>query len=60
MRESGWDASRVVREALLALEVAYPRPNRRNIIGLGKFRSDVPDLATNKKHLRGLGREQPK
>jgi len=30
------------------------RPGR--IVGVGRFRSGIPDLATNKKHLDGFGR----
>jgi len=28
----------------------------RNIIGTGQFRSGIPDLATNKKHMEGFGK----
>lgn len=57
VRELGWTPSRVVREGLRVLEASYLRRKRRGVIGMGKFRSGVPDLGTNKKHLRGLGRE---
>lgn len=29
---------------------------KRRIVGLGKFRSGIPDLASNKKYLRNFGR----
>ncbi len=56
VRELGWTPSRVVREGLRVLEASYLR-KRRGVIGLGKFCSGVRDLGSNKKHLRGFGRE---
>ena len=56
MRELGWSPSRVVREGLRILEASYLRRKRRGVIGLGRFRSGVPDLGSNKKHLKGFGR----
>lgn len=57
VRELGWTPSRVVREGLRVLEASYMRRKRGGIIGLGKFRSGAPDLASNKEHLRGFGRK---
>jgi hypothetical protein len=57
VRELGWTPSRVVREGLRVLEASYLRRKRRGVIGLGKFRSGVHDLGSNKKHLRDFGRE---
>lgn len=56
VRELGWSPSQVVREGLRILEASYLRRKKRSVIGLGKFRSGVPDLCSNKKHLRGFGR----
>ena len=56
-RELGWTPSQVVREGLRLLAASYLRRKKRGIIGMGKFRSDVTDLATNKEYLRDLGRE---
>jgi len=56
MRELGWSPSQVVREGLRILEASYLRRKKRGIIGLGKFRSGVSDLGSNKKHLKDLGR----
>jgi hypothetical protein len=56
VRELGWTPSRVVREGLRVLEASYLRRKNPRIIGLGKFESGVPDLGSNKKHLRNLGR----
>lgn len=57
MRDLGWTPSRVVREGLRVLEASLLRRRRRGIIGLGKFRSGVSDLGSNKKHLSDFGRE---
>ena len=56
VRELGWTPSQVVREGLRVLEASYLRRKRRGIIGLGKFRSGVSDLGSNKKHLRDFGK----
>lgn len=52
----GWSPSKVVREALRRLASSHPLPGRPRIAGLGKFSSDIPDLGSDKKHLRGFGR----
>ena len=51
----GWSPSRVVREALRRLASAHSLPGRPRVAGLGKFSSGVPDLGSNKKHLKGFG-----
>ena len=56
VRELGWTPSQVVREGLRALEAGYLRRKKRGVIGLGRFCSGVPDLGSNKKHMRGFGR----
>ena len=56
VRELGWTPSEVVREGLRILEATRVRKKSQKIIGLGKFRSRVPDLGSNKKHLRDFGR----
>ena len=56
VRELGWSPSQIVREGLRVLEASYLRRKKRGIIGLGRFCSGVPDLGSNKKHLRGFGR----
>jgi hypothetical protein len=48
----GWSPSKVVRDALRRVAVSYPAPGRHRTAGLGKFSSGVPDLGSNKKHLR--------
>jgi hypothetical protein len=45
-----------VREGLRILEASYLRRRKRGVIGLGKFRSGISDLGSNKKHLKDFGR----
>jgi hypothetical protein len=45
-----------VREGLRVLEASHLRRKKSGIIGLGKFKSGVPDLGSKKKHLRNFGR----
>jgi hypothetical protein len=54
--ELGWTPSQVVREGLRILEASRLRKKRLGVIGLGKFRSRVSDLGSNKKHLKDFGR----
>jgi hypothetical protein len=56
IRELGWSPSQVVREGLRILNATHLRRKKKGIIGLGKFRSGMVDLGSNKKHLRGFGR----
>ena len=56
MRELGWTPSQVVREGLRVLEVSYLRRKKAGVIGLGKFKSGVSDLGSNKKRLQNFGR----
>ncbi len=56
VRELGWTPSQIVREGLRVLSASYLRRKKRGVIGLGKFSSRVPDLGSNKKHLRDFGR----
>jgi hypothetical protein len=55
VRKLGWTPSQVVREGLRVLEESYARRKCRGVIGLGKFRSGIADLGSNKKHLRNFG-----
>jgi hypothetical protein len=45
-----------VREGLRVLEASYLRRKKLGVIGLGKFQSRIPDLGSNKKHLRDFGK----
>ena len=53
-QQLGWSDSRIVREGIKSLRVLLA-PGRRRIVGLGQFRSGVPDLGSNKRHLKGFG-----
>ncbi|HEV3419796.1 MAG TPA: ribbon-helix-helix domain-containing protein [Candidatus Acidoferrum sp.] len=55
-RALGLSRSQVLREGLRILEAGYLRRKKRGVIGLGKFRSGVTDLGSNKKHLRNFGK----
>jgi hypothetical protein len=48
--ELGWTPSKVAGEALRIFA------GRRRIIGFGKFKSGISDLASKKAHLKGFGR----
>ena len=49
--------SEIVREGLRLVRKAHSTISAAHrIIGTGKFRSGIPDLATNKKYLEGFGR----
>jgi hypothetical protein len=54
-RRFGWTDSQVVREGIKVLNGLLARGPRR-VIGLGRFSSGIPDLGSNKAHLKGFGR----
>jgi hypothetical protein len=56
VKELGWSPSRVVREGLLLLAACYPKKGKRRVIGAGRFASGIPDLGSNKDHLRDFGK----
>ncbi len=56
VRELGLTPSEVVREGLRALGAVHPRKGKPRIAGLAQFDSGIPDLGSNKKHLKGFGR----
>jgi hypothetical protein len=56
VRRLGWSPSKVVREGVRLLAACYVPKGRRTIIGQGKFRSGLGDLASNKAHLRDFGK----
>jgi hypothetical protein len=55
VREKGWTVSKALREGVLSLAGQSERSQPIKIIGLGKYDSGISDLASNKKHLAGLG-----
>ena len=56
VRRLGWSPSQVVREGLRLLAVCHGGRAGKKIVGLGKFCSGIPDLGSNKNHLKGFGR----
>jgi len=56
VRRLGWSPSRVVREGVHLLAACCGGPSTHRVIGVGRFVSGLPDLGSNKKHLRGFGR----
>jgi hypothetical protein len=59
VRRLGWSPSRVVREGVHLLAACYGGYSTNRVIGVGRFASGLPDLGSNKKHLRGFGRRSP-
>jgi hypothetical protein len=55
-RRLGWSDSKVVREGIKILSGLMAGKRRRRIVGLGRFRSGIPDLGSNKEHLKEFGR----
>lgn len=55
VHRTAWSPSRVVREGVHLLAVCYGFPAAKRVIGVGRFASGIPDLASNKKYLRGFG-----
>ena len=57
VRDLDWTPSQIVREGLRLVREAHPTVSAaERIIGIGKFSSGIPDLATNKKYLEDFGR----
>jgi hypothetical protein len=54
-RRTGMTDSELIREGLRLLADTKAAAPRKKIIGLGKFSSGIPDLATNKKYMVGFG-----
>jgi Arc/MetJ-type ribon-helix-helix transcriptional regulator len=56
VRRLGWSTSEVVREGIRLVDKRHAAVPRRKLIGVGKFDSGIPDLATNKRHMEGFGK----
>jgi hypothetical protein len=52
----GWSDSQIVREGIKSLSMLVRKNGQRKVIGLGEFQSGIPDLGSNKKHLKGFGK----
>jgi Arc/MetJ-type ribon-helix-helix transcriptional regulator len=55
LRRSGRTTSDIVREAIRLADREYRNGAAGKMIGIGMFRSGVPDMGSNKKYLEGLG-----
>jgi hypothetical protein len=55
-RRTGLTDSELLRRGLRQLAEPERRARPRRIVGVGKFASEVTDLASNKRRLRGFGR----
>ena len=54
-RRLGWSDSKTIREGIRILNGLLPHGRQRKIIGQGQFDSGIPDLGSNKDHLKGYG-----
>ena len=52
----GWNDSQIVREGIKSLSVLLRTGGKRKIIGQARYKSGIPDLGSNKKHLAGFGK----
>ena len=57
VRRFGWSPSAVVREGIRLVAACHTGPADKRVIGTGKFSSGIKDLGSNKRHLKGFGRE---
>ena len=48
--------SEIIRRAIRTMATLELRSGGTSIVGLGAFEAGVPDLGSNKKHLKGFGR----
>ena len=55
-KQFGWSDSQIVREGIKSLSALIRNGEKRTIIGQGRYKSGIPDLASNKKHLEGFGK----
>lgn len=55
-QRTGLSDSEILRRGVRHLAEDVLSARRQKIVGLGRFASDVNDLGSNKKHLKGFGR----
>ncbi len=53
----GLSVSEVIREGIRLVEKRNGSQPRRKLIGIGRFASGIPDLATNKKYMEDFGKK---
>jgi hypothetical protein len=56
VEEGGLTTSEVLRKGIKLVAEAELPQRRRGLIGVGKFDSGIPDLATNKKYMEDFGK----
>jgi hypothetical protein len=56
VRRLDWSPSRVVREGLRLMAACYGTASQTKVVGIGRFASNITDLGSNEKHLKGFGR----
>jgi hypothetical protein len=54
-RQQGRSVSELVREGVELVISRHSASPRRKIIGVGRFKTGIPDLSTNPKHMEGFG-----
>ena len=54
-RSQGWSDSEIVRRGIKVLASVTPAPKKRRFRGVGKYKSGLGDLSTNKKYMEGFG-----
>ena len=59
LRRSGLCASEVIHQRIHMVDKAVDAEKPIELIGFGKYDSGITDMASNKKHLAGLGRNSP-
>jgi hypothetical protein len=55
-RTTGLSDSELLRRGLRLLGAVSPERGGREIVGLGRFESGLPDLGSNDEHLSGFGK----
>ena len=56
VRRLGLTPSEIVRQGIRLVDATHRKAGPGGVIGLGQFASQVPDLGSNKRHLKGFGR----
>jgi hypothetical protein len=54
-KTAGWSDSEIVRRGIKVLASVTPALKKRKFRGVGKYKSGLRDLATNKKYMEGFG-----
>ncbi len=57
VEQHGWTASEVIREGIRLVHAHHAPAPCRKLIGIGKYDSGVPNLATDKKYMEDFGQK---